>query len=261
LRARPGRPQRSRLRACGALLAAAVLGACGAIRPSAAAPSNADLAAPVHVLYLARRKWHIDVGFAVRDLGPPLAFIAHRFPQAKYLFFGFGDRHYLLAKRKGSATLSGALLPGAGVILVTAIENTPGQAFGSAHFLEFDISAAATADAQAFVRRSLAGAEGATDLAPIAAGPYEGSLYYGAVPRYSALHTCNTWAAKALASAGLPVRTRLVLFAGQLWNQARKITTRGPPRSAQPPRSTLQQGILAPANSRVPQSQGGGLPF
>ncbi len=174
-------------------------------------------------MYLARRGWHIDVGFAVRDLGPSLAFVARRLPQAKYLFFGFGDRHYLLSKGKGTSTLAGALFPGPGLILVTAIENTPAQAFGGAHVLEFALPAAQAAAAQGFVRRALAG--GAGDIAPVAEGPYDASAYYSAVPRYSALHTCNTWAAEALQSAGFKVHTHLVLFAAQTWNQARKLTS------------------------------------
>ncbi|MGA2399974.1 MAG: DUF2459 domain-containing protein [Steroidobacteraceae bacterium] len=252
-------PKRARL-ARAALLATALLGTCGATRPSAAAPADGaeDAAARVErpriVMYLARRSWHIDVGFSVRDLGPSLAFIARRFPRASYVFFGFGDRHYLLARRKGSATLSGALMPGPGLILVTAIENSPAQAFGTSHVLELGISAVDTAAAQRFVRRSLAGDESLTDIPSFADGPYEGSLYYGAVQHYSALHTCNTWAAEALRSAGLPVRTRLVLFAGQLWRQARKIAARAVASS------TLAAASL-PLASRTLQSQGGGLPF
>jgi hypothetical protein len=191
----------------------------------------------------------------VRDLGPSLAFTARRFPRARYLFFGFGDRHYLLSKRKGSSTLSGALIPGPGIILVTAIENSPAQAFGASHVLEFALSAAEMGSAQNFVRRSLAAEKEATDPPSLADGPYEGSLYYSAVPRYSAQYTCNTWAAEALKSAGLSVRTRLVLFAGQLWNQARKIAA--PVRAA----SSVPEGVLAPGYPQNPQSQGGGLPF
>jgi Protein of unknown function (DUF2459) len=241
------------VRACAALLATALF---GAIVPASAATRADDAPhaeSPRMAMYLARRHWHIDVGFSVRELGPSLAFLAPRFPRAKYLFFGFGDRHYLLSKRKGTSTLSGALLPGPGMILVTAIENSPAQAFGASHVLEFDISAAETAAAQGFVRRSLSGEEEATDIPPFADGPYEGSLYYSAVPRYSALYTCNTWAAEALNSAGLPVRTRLVLFAGQLWSQARKIAAHGPASST--------QGVLVPGYPHNPQSQGGGLPF
>jgi len=204
------------------------------------------------VMYLARRSWHIDVGFAARDLDPSLAFIARRFPQAKYLFFGFGDRHYLLSKGRGTSTLAGALFPGPGLILVTSIENSPSQAFGGSHVLEFDLSAAQAAAAQRFVRGALTAGAGASaadnggpgevrsEIPPAAEGPYEGSVYYSAVARYSALHTCNTWAAEALKSAALKVHTHLVLFAGQLWNQARKIDTR--PLS----RSTALQGLPAP---------------
>jgi hypothetical protein len=259
------------LRAGAALLAAALLGACGALPASAAARSDSATrgadrpgeaqpgeaqpgASPPIVMYLARRHWHIDVGFSVRELDPSLAFISRRFPRAKYLFFGFGDRHYLLSKRKGSSTLSGALIPGPGIILVTALENSPAQAFGAAHVLEFDLSAVAMAAAQSFVRRTLSGEPGTADLTPVADGPYESSLYYGAEPRYSALHTCNTWAAQTLDSAGLPVRTRLVLLAGQLWRQARKLAARGPATS-------MLQGVLVPGYTQNRQSQGGGLPF
>jgi hypothetical protein len=250
-----------------ALLAALLLGACGALRPDAAraeppgeaahaeVPGEAAHAASSRiVMYLARRHWHIDVGFPARDLSPSLAFLAGRFPRAGYFFFGFGDRHYLLAKRQGSSTLSGALLPGPGIVLVTALENSPAQAFGASHVLEFDLSAAEMAAAQSFVRRTLSGDQGATELPSVAEGPYEGSLYYGAEPRYSALHTCNTWAAEALDSAGLPVRTRLVVLAGQLWRQARRI--------AAPGNRAVRGGVLAPGYpQQTPQSQGGGLPF
>jgi hypothetical protein len=204
-----------------ALFGAALLAACGFPAPAAAASAAGSVVAapePI-VMYLARRSWHIDVGFAARDLRPSLAFTARRFPRAQYLFFGFGDRHYLLSRGKGTSSLAGALFPGAGLILVTALENTPAQAFGAAHVLEFDLSASQADAAQRFMRDSLLGDDA------VAEGPYDGSAYYGAVARYSAFHTCNTWAAEALKSAALEVHTHLVLFAGQLWKQARKITT------------------------------------
>jgi hypothetical protein len=255
------------LRAGAALLAAALLGAYGPLPASAAAPSDSPTRGPDApddgqpaassgmVMYLARRHWHIDVGFPVSGLDPSLAFVAHRFPRARYVFFGFGDRHYLLSKHKGSSNLSGALIPGPGIILVTALENSPDQAFGASHVLEFDLSRVEIAAAQSFVRRTLSGEPEMTELPSVAEGPYEGSLYYAAVPRYSALHTCNTWAAEALHSAALPVRTRLVLLAGQLWRQARKVAARGPASSA------LLQGVLAPGTTQNLQSQGGGPPF
>jgi Protein of unknown function (DUF2459) len=54
-------------------------------------------------------------------------------------------------------------------------------------------------------------------------GPYDDSVYFLAVARYSALHTCNTWGAEALRSAGFRVHTAGVIFAGQLWSQAKRL--------------------------------------
>ena len=63
------------------------------------------------VIYVVRRGWHIDVGFAAADIQPPLNSVAGQFPGVQYLFFGFGDRHYLLAKDRNASVSLGALWP------------------------------------------------------------------------------------------------------------------------------------------------------
>jgi hypothetical protein len=60
-------------------------------------------------------------------------------------------------------------------------------------------------------------------LGVYAQGPYEDSLYFLATAKYSALHTCNTWAAQALRAAGLRVHTAGVIFASQFWSQVRRL--------------------------------------
>ena len=40
---------------------------------------------------------------------------------------------------------------------------------------------------------------------------------------YSAVHTCNTWAAETLRAGGLPVHAAGVIFAGQLWTQMSRL--------------------------------------
>lgn len=54
-------------------------------------------------------------------------------------------------------------------------------------------------------------------------GPYEDSVYFLATHKYSAFHTCNTWGAEVLRAAGFHVHTAAVIFAGQLWIQARRL--------------------------------------
>jgi hypothetical protein len=190
------------------------LAGCGLTRAPTPGRPRAEAATTVYVV---RRKWHIDVGFAAADLGP-LAFAGAEFPGAKYLFFGFGDRHYLLAKNHDSPLLLRALWPGPALILLTALEGPPTAAFGGSQVVELELAAPQARAVQSFIRDSMA------DRAPYAKGPYEGSSYHAASTRYSALHTCNTWAAEALRAGDVPVRSRGVIFASQLWSQLGKIT-------------------------------------
>lgn len=212
-----------------AALAFAWGGLTGCTLTPAPTPGRAR-AGPATTVYVVRRKWHIDVGFAAADLGP-LAFVSVEFPAAKYLFFGFGDRHYLLARNHDAPVLSGALWRGPALILLTALPNTPAAAFGGSQVVGLELSAAQVRAVQSFIRGSIA------DPAPHATGPYQGSLYYAASTRYSAFHTCNTWAAEALRAGDVPVRSRGVIFARQLWSQLGKF--------AQPPTNS-SASIVAP---------------
>jgi Protein of unknown function (DUF2459) len=193
-----------------------------------AASANADRAGPPKIIYVARRGWHIDVGFATSDIEPPLASTLGYFPSSGYLFFGFGDKHYLVAKHKYFPGILAALWPGEGMLLATALVATPEQAFGNEHVVRLTVSAAQLRAAQAFVWNSLLNEHGAPAL--YGDGPYAGGLFFGAAANYSAVYTCNTWAAEVLQAAGLPVHHVGIVFATQLWSQVRRIDTASHPR-------------------------------
>jgi hypothetical protein len=185
-------------------------------------------------VYVVRRAWHVDIGFVVQDLKPPLASLSSDFPGAQYLRFGFGDRHYLLARGRGLSLLA-ALWPGPGIMLVTGLAAAPQPAPGE-DVIRIELTPEQTAALQAFVWSSLSTHEGRA--APAEVGPYAGSFYYETPQRYSAFHTCNTWAAEALRSAKLSVRSDGVQLAGQLWRQVQHLprapgeTPKGPGSSA-----------------------------
>jgi uncharacterized protein (TIGR02117 family) len=201
-----------------ALLGMASLLACSTAPPPAHDPTYARSTAPVAV-YVARRKWHIDVGFAAADLEPALRPVKAGFATAKYLFFGFGDRRYLLTKSKNAPLLVRALWPGPALVLVTAIDGAPADAFGQSQVIKIELSAAQRQAMQAFIRASMSG----SNLTPLAPGPYPESAFYATTQQYSALHTCNTWAAEALRAADQPIRATGVIFAGQLWHQVLRL--------------------------------------
>jgi len=176
-------------------------------------------------IFVVRRGWHTDVGFEVAEMAPPLKSLAAQFPGATSLLFGFGDRRYLQSKQRGAPVMLAALLPGPGLMLVTGLESTPARAFGADHIMTFELDEANNLAAQHAVWSSLHKAQqeslehGDSGMT----GPYPGSLYFAAAPRYSAAHTCNTWTAEMLAAGGIHIRYQHVLFAGQLWRRLKRL--------------------------------------
>jgi hypothetical protein len=210
--------------ACLPLLILLLLQGCVATLPLQRAAVVADSSA---TLIVVRRGWHIDVGFSTVQVQAPLDAISASFAGAQYLLFGFGDKHYLVAKHKSFPQMLGALWPGEAMMLVTSLAVAPEQAFGAQEAIRDEevaripISAAQARAAQAFIWESFFRQGGAPGI--YADGPYPGSAFYLSAYRYSVFHTCNTWAAEVLQAAGLPVHTAGVMFAGQLWSQVRRV--------------------------------------
>jgi hypothetical protein len=187
----------------------------GAIPPAFVIPAAA------RELYVVRRSWHIDIGFAAQALGAPLARLTQDSPDARYVLFGFGDRRFLHADHPWLPDMLAALWPGDGLILVTLLADTPQQAFTPAQVITVRLDEAQMLAAQRAVLDSLRERDG--NPVSDGAGPYPDSAFWRASETYSAAHTCNTWAAQVLQAAQLPVRARGVLWAGQLWRQVQHL--------------------------------------
>ncbi|HEY6483489.1 MAG TPA: DUF2459 domain-containing protein [Steroidobacteraceae bacterium] len=187
-------------------------------------------------VFLIRRRWHLEIGFYAADLGAPLDAIRASLPDARFITFGFGDRHYLEARERDVPNLLAALWPGAGLILATSLRVTPQQAFGEGNVVALQLDPSRGRAAQQFIWQSLARND--RTLRPQAPGPYPDTFYFASSQRYSAIHTCNTWAAEALQAAAVPVHSVGVLFAWQLWMQVRGLRAA---RLPQPP-SPLPSG-------------------
>jgi hypothetical protein len=198
-----------------------MLGGCSGILRGHAERPTGDRSDTSTVIYVVRRGWHIDIGFAAGDLVPPLKSLTSRFPSARYLVFGFGDRHYLMNKDRGPPETFAALWPGKAVVLVTGLTASPMEAFGAGQVIALNVTVVQARAAEAFVWNSLSRQNQNVD--PDTAGPYQGSLYFSANPRYSALHTCNTWVAEVLRAAGMPIHSTGTIFAWQLWAQVNRM--------------------------------------
>ena len=211
------------------MVVGALLTACGGLSTRATAPAPTTPTTQERLpLYVVKREWHVDVGIALADAQPLLQPVATAFPASRYLLFGFGDRRYLL--QGGAGNMAAALWGGAGLVLVTSVGlQQPEQVFGPDNVVRVALTPGQMSDLQGFIGRSFAWRDGA--IVPVlpgahAVGSY--SAYYESVERYSALHTCNTWAAEALKSANLPVSSSGVEFAWQLWEQVRRLENTSP---------------------------------
>ena len=241
-----------------AVLLACVAGGCATGPPAQVAARESALQ-PGTQLFIVKRGWHIDVGVAAPALAPPLQVVRTELPQARYLLFGFGDRRYLTARSRRLDALVAALRPGPALILLTGLTDTPQEAFGARAVRVVPLQAQQMQAVQAFIWQTLVHAQGRPTR--VQSGPYGGSEYLAAQPRYSGLHTCNSWAAEALAAAGLPVHVRGVIFAWQLWHQLPRLqhtqrALQAPSTGAQRAGHTRKVAVRA----RTDQLQGGREP-
>jgi hypothetical protein len=209
-----------------ACLAALLLAACSTPRSSAPSGLKAAISQASGSVFVVRRDWHVDIAFAVDDMSAPLNTLAGQFPGARYLVFGFGDRRYLKSRNKHLPNMVAALWPGRGLILMTALSAEPGKAFGDRQVIGLPVSADALLAAQASVWASLSMQDGSVESE--GAGPYDGSVFLDTSAHYSAVHTCNTWAAQVLRASGLPIHSTGVVFAGQLWGQVQYLAQGAP---------------------------------
>ncbi len=78
------------------------------------------------------RDWHTDVCLRSEDADASVRRLASGFEDVRYLCFGFGDRSYVVRRNHGVVTMLLALVPGRGVVVLTALRAPPAEAFAPA---------------------------------------------------------------------------------------------------------------------------------
>lgn len=201
------------------------LAACAATDPPLPAPVGIVATGPSHTFVaVVQRDWHTDVCLRVQDIDAWVMTLARGFDGASVLCFGFGERQYVVERRHDPLTMVAALFPSRAAILMTVLRATPEDAFGAQHVVEAPVGDAGLDGLQRYLRESFE-TDGAGNPQRLADGPYPGSLFFAASGTYDVFHTCNTWTARALRSAGLN-DMKDTLFAGSLMREARAAVAR-----------------------------------
>lgn len=177
---------------------------------------------PAIAVWIVAHSWH--AGIAVRASDVPAMFWPERghFPRAEYLEVGWGDRDYWQAADPGlRLALNALLLPTPSVVRLTAIDEPLAAAFPGAEIVEIRLSRAGFERLLRFVDDTFArtGAGSATPLGP---APWPHSRFYPAHGSYHLFRTSNTWTARALREAGLPITPAFALTSGGVLRQARR---------------------------------------
>jgi uncharacterized protein (TIGR02117 family) len=191
---------------------AAWLTACVSVAP----PPPLNRLEATRTVYVVENGWHTDIVLARADLPPNRLAEAADFPEATFLEFGWGNRDYYPAPHPSfTMALKAALTPTPAVLQVVGLHQPLQQSYSEVQVLSVVLTAAGfdrmTAGIDADFERPFGGRAPA-----IGPGLYPDSRFYRARGHFHLFNNCNTWVAKKLAAAGLPLSPDGVITAVDL---------------------------------------------
>jgi len=176
-----------------------------------------------------RHAWHTGIVLRRQDIPAGVWPERDEFPGIEYLEIGWGDRDFYQAREPSSGmALRAALLSGPSVVHVAGFSGPVTRFFAGAEVLEVRLARPDFERLCAFVAGAHA-RDPAGRAIPLGASLYGAGRFYAGRERYSVFATCNTWTARALRAAGLPMAPARALTAGAVMRQLRAIGL-GPPR-------------------------------
>lgn len=161
-------------------------------------------------IYVVGHGWHTGLVVKWSDIDAQLWPEKHDFPEAQYLEVGWGDHDFYRTPQAGFCTLvQAAFWSPASVLLVIGLRVPVTEYFTRADIIEIPVSRQALDELSRFVHATYARDGTGRQIALGPGNNHVYSAFYRAEGRYSLLNTCNTWIAKALRAAGLPMSQAL----------------------------------------------------
>lgn len=192
-----------------------------------AAPDARSNGKTIHVT---SNGWHSSIVIARDDLPIGRVPEAADFPEATHLSFGWGDADYFPAPDPGlGLTLRAGLFPTPAVLHLVGLGAPPQAVFPSADVITLSLAPPQIDDLVAYIDDTF-DRRGAARAQPTAIGLYAFSRFYPAKGRFHVFNNCNTWTARGLAAAGLPVQAGGALTADDLMGRVREAAASRIPR-------------------------------
>ena len=202
------------------VVAALVAAACAGPVAELAPPGPAGGATrPVWVI---DHGWHTAIVVRRADVDRARWTEVDDFLTAALVEIAWGDREfYMAADPTAWMAIKAALAAGASVLHVAGLERAITEHFPQSEVVELRVSASGLdALTRFFADEHQRDAAGRSRR--LQRGLYGPSWFYAARSTYSLANTCNTWVARALQTAGLPVTPSGVVTSGGVMEQVRR---------------------------------------
>ncbi|MEP7155558.1 MAG: TIGR02117 family protein [Betaproteobacteria bacterium] len=159
-----------------------------------------------HRVFAVGHGWHVGLVMPVSSLVDKLPELKSRFPDARHIEIGWGDKGFYQAQEITTSLTLHAMFWSSGAVIhavgLPATQDPPFDYFPSSDTVELCVSDRELLALGEFVQRSFLRDAG-SHLVSMKEGIYGDSQFYEADGRYHMLNTCNKWVAKGIASMGM----------------------------------------------------------
>lgn len=173
-----------------------------------------------HEVYLVRLGWHSSLVFKVADIDETKWPEIKRWNHYRYVHVGWGDEaFYQSSDDLALLAVRAVLIPTQSVIRIAGFYSPPEKYFGEHRSM---VHLLLTPDEYSLLIHEISSCflrdEKNQLISSVDYGHPE--QFFLSCETYHFFRTCNTWMAKRLRVAGLPMRKRLILTSGQLLREA-----------------------------------------
>ncbi len=187
--------------------------------PHALVPTYNGKQDATHKAYIYQHDWHTSVILPARAVQEKEPALEQRFPHATYLGFGWGDEDvYQADETRFWPSTQAIVLPTHAVLHVVATHKPKRDE----HTAPLCLNDTQQQSLVAYVLSSFA-RDSQQSIIPTALDDGKSSQFYNAQGTYYFLNTCNTWTAKALASAGLDISPVFYPTASQVMHDVKSL--------------------------------------
>jgi len=162
-----------------------------------------------HTIFVTSNGWHTGIIISANSINKDQVPEISDLSGVRYFEFGWGDRKYYPADRPTLGLAFMALFaPTPAVVHVAGRDQLPVRSGSELDVVNVPITTAGRDRLISFIAATFdrAGNERASSVGP---GLHPHSHFYPAHGEFHIFNTCNTWTARALAAAGLPVSTSI----------------------------------------------------